>query len=86
MTTLYTDIPIYFESFSAGIETCRVSQAKNIPKAFSREQTFIFVSITRDNPQNRDRKDRKKRRNETNEKKKTKTKKLEISGKKRKCH
>lgn len=33
MTTLYTLIPMYLESFRAGILTCRVSHAKKQPKA-----------------------------------------------------
>lgn len=31
ITTLYTDIPTYLESLRAGMETWRVSQARNAP-------------------------------------------------------
>lgn len=36
-TTLYTLMPTYLESFSAGMLTCRVSQARKAPK------TYVYI-------------------------------------------
>ena len=43
ITTLYTLIPIYFESFKAGIETCRVSQARKHPNALKINKSYFFA-------------------------------------------
>ena len=38
LTTLYTLMPMYLESLRAGMETCRVSQARKMPNACERSR------------------------------------------------
>ena len=45
MTTLYTLIPMYFESFKAGIVTCRVSHARKHPNAYKPPNQLILNSF-----------------------------------------
>lgn len=45
ITTLYTLIPIYLESLSAGMLTCRVSHARKQPKAYKRKKKLQNQNI-----------------------------------------
>ena len=45
IATLYIDIPTYFESFSAGIFTARVSHAKKAPNNYKEVIINMYGSL-----------------------------------------